>query len=273
MSISSVNSYKSQNFNRNNENKKGNNLRPKVVASSILATGAAFTAIAKKQGFSLKLADIKKTPIKDWALFRLFDKKHPDRKVIELEEKEIITLAGSSVLGGLAAGVAFDDKSQRKAKVKEAVNQFLGNVLVPVGCVSLVSRLYKKNKETILNLVPQIKENGKLAAKLSKKTVKNINSAFRAVPFSFATIGALSFGIVTGNKVSNFLNEKVFHKKVERKIKGSDFAPHVDDIGMAVSLMADRSIASSLIQRTVPAFLCVPGIEVGMHKEDVEKVK
>ncbi len=267
MFVNSINNNKFQSFNANKERDKVNNLRPKVVASSILATGAAFTAIAKKQGFSLKFSDIKKTPIKDWALFRLYDKKHPNRRIIELEEKEIITLAGSSVLGGLAAGVTFDDKSQRKAKVKEAVNQFLGNVLVPVGCVSLVSRLYKKNKEGILNLVPQIKENGTIAKKLSKNAIKNINSSLRAVPFSLATIGALGIGIVTGNRVSNFLNEKVFHKQVDRKIKGSDFAPHVDDIGMAVSLMADKSIASSLIQRTVPAFLCVPGIEVGIHRE------
>lgn len=257
--VNSINNFNIQSFKGNDKHRKDNNLRQKVVAMSVLATGAAFAAVAKKQGFSLKLSDIKKTPVKDWALFKLYNKKHPDSKVIELEEKEILSLAGASVAGGLAGGLLFDEKKHRKAKVKEAVNQMLGNVLVPVGCVSLVSRLYKKNKEAILKIVPQFKDTGKI--------YRNINKALKAVPFSIATIGALAAGIITGNRVSNFINEKIFDKKVERKIKGSDFAPHVDDIGMAVSLMADKSAASSIIQRTVPAFLCVPGIEVGMHKD------
>ena len=63
------------------------------------------------------------------------------------------------------------------------------------------------------------------------------------------------------------MNEKVFHKKVDREIKGTDFAPHVDDLGMAVSLMADKSKGASFITRTVPAFLCVPGYEVGTHRD------
>ena len=68
-------------------------------------------------------------------------------------------------------------------------------------------------------------------------------------------------------KFSNFLNEKVFNKKVDRGIKTTDFAPHVDDIGMAVTLMADKSKISTTITRTVPAFLCVPGYEIGTHRD------
>ena len=88
----------------------------------------------------------------------------------------------------------------------------------------------------------------------------------RAVPFSIATLGALSLGIFAGNKVSNFINEKIYRKKVDRGIKVTDFAPHIDDIGMAVSLMADKSKGASIIQRTIPAFLCIPGYETGIHR-------
>lgn len=249
MSVSAVN-------NTNNSTNSGK-LKKRVAATTVLATGAMLAHIAKKQGFSF--SSIKSTPVKDWAVFRLYDKKNPLKKTIELEEKEIIKLASASTAGGLIGGLLFDDKQYRKSKIREAVNQLLGNVLVPISCVGAVSRLYKKNKETILSLVPQIKESGKFSGMFNK--------ALKAIPFSLATITALGIGIFTGNKVSNLINEKVFKKETDRKIKGSDFAPHVDDIGVALTLMADKSKTTSLIQRTVPAFLCVPGYEVGIHRD------
>lgn len=263
MSINSVTSFKSNNsgyetkHDRSNNNDKG--LKAGVTLTSALGVATALSFIAKKQGFSLSPSVIKKTPVKDWAIFKLYNKKNHNAKEISLEEKEIITLASASVLGGLAGGAIFDDKKHLKSKLKESVNQLLGNVLVPVACVGGISRLYKANKNKILKLVPQIKESGKAS--------KNFNNAMKAIPFSAATIGALAVGIVVGNKVSNFINEKVFHKKVDRKIKGTDFAPHVDDLGMAISLMADKSPFASFIQRIVPLFLCVPGVEVGTHRE------
>ena len=261
MLINSISNYKIQSFQAksNNKSKKEDNLRPKVIATTVLATGAAFAAIAKKQGFSLNPAKILKTPIKDWALFKLYNKKRPDSKLVELEGPQIITLAASSVAGGLAGGLIFDDKKYAKSKLRESVNQMLGNVLVPICCVWGASEIYKKYKANILKAVPQVSEKGAVT--------KCFNKVLKALPGSAATIASLGVGILAGNRVSNFINEKVFHKKIERKIKTSDFAPHVDDLGMAVSLMAEKSAASSFIQRIVPAFLCVPGVEVGMHKD------
>ena len=244
----------------NNTDKRNDyKMKVGVAATTALATGCALAHIAKKQGFSLSPSVIKKTPVKDWAVFRLYDKNRPDRKLIELEEKEILELATASVAGGLAGGLLFDDKKYKKSKLRESVNQLLGNVAVPVACVGAVSRLYKKYKPQILAKVPQIKETGKFS--------KNFNKVLRGIPFSIATIVSLGGGIFAGNRVSNLLNEKVFHKKVDRKIKGTDFAPHVDDLGMAVSLMADKSKGASFITRIVPAFLCVPGYEVGTHRD------
>ena len=252
--VTSFNGYFS-----NNNNKREKYLKPGVILTSALGVGTAFAVIAKKQGFSLKLSAIKNTPVKDWAVFRLFDKKHPAKKIVELEEKEIISMASASVAGGLLGGAIFDDKKHFKSKLRESVNQILGNVLVPVACVGGASRLYKTNKEKLLSIMPQLKETGKFT--------KNMNKIFKVIPGSIATIVSLGIGIIAGNKVSNFLNEKLFHKKVERNIKGSDFAPHVDDLGMAVSLMADKSKGASFIQRIVPLFLCVPGVEVGTHRD------
>lgn len=235
-------------------------LKAGVLATTAVATGVALAHVAKRQGFSLSPSVIRKTPIKDWAVFRLYDKTKPNRKLVELEEKEILELASASVAGGLVGGLLFDDKKYRKSKLRETVNQLLGNVAVPIACVGAISRLYKKFKPSIMSVIPQIKETGKYT--------KGFNNALKALPFSFATIFALGAGIVAGNRVSNLLNEKVFHKKIDRKIKGTDFCPHVDDVGMAVSLMAEKSKGASFIQRVVPAFLCVPGYEVGTHRDE-----
>ena len=241
------------------DKKQDRKIKIGVAATTALAVGTAFAHVAHRQGFSLRPLDIKKTPIKDWAVFRLYDKKNPDKKDITLEGKEILELASASVVGGLVGGLIFDDKKYIKSKYRESVNQLLGNVSVPIACVWAISELYKKNKNFIMEHVPQVNEVG--------KTSKYFNKALRAIPFSVATLGALGTGIFAGNRVSNFLNEKVFHKKVDRGIKATDFAPHVDDIGMAVSLMADKSKTASFIQRTVPLFLCVPGYETGIHRD------
>lgn len=261
MQVTPVNSNLNQtntNYNKNKERK----IKAGVVATSALGVATALAHISKRQGFSLNPSRIAKTPIKDWAIFSLYSKNHPDRKLVHLEGAEVIELASASVAGGLIGGLVFDDKKHRKAKYKEAINQLLGNVLAPIGCVSLAGILYQKQEKNILNLVPQIKETGKAS--------RFFNAALKAVPGSIATIAALGTGIFVGNKVSNFINEKIYHKKVERNIKPSDFAPHVDDLGVAITLMAKESPFSSFIQRVVPAFLCVPGYEIGMHREEPE---
>ena len=254
-----------------------------VFLTTVLGVGTALALISKKQGFSLNPQKIFNTKVKDWALVRIFNKKHPEAKVLEFEEPEILTMAAGSVAGGLVGGALFDDKKYFKSKAREAVNQMLGNVIIPVAFVGGTSRIYDKYKETILSFVPQIKysKDNKILKSLSGRlkseniskldnglntAVKYTNKFLKVIPPSALTIVALGAGILTGNKVSNFINEKVFHKKVERKIHSTDFAPHVDDLSMAISLMADKSAVSSVISRTIPAFLCFPGIETGTHR-------
>ena len=77
-----------------------------AAISSLAGTGVALALIAKRQGFSLNPKVLKNTPVKDWAIFRIANKKDPDRKLLEIEEKEIFALAGGSVAGGLAGGLA-----------------------------------------------------------------------------------------------------------------------------------------------------------------------
>lgn len=264
MRINNISGNNQQSFTHlhlDNENKtsKEKKVHLASIAGSALGVGIAYAFHAKKQGFSLNPKRILRTPVKDWSLIKLFDKKNPDRKLIKLHEKEILTMAGSSVAGGFIGGSITDDKKNIKAKGREALNQILGNVLIPVGFVSGASKIYTKYKPQILSYVPQIKSNGKF--------IKHFNKALKYIPSSIMTLAALGAGIITGNKVSNFINEKLYHKEVDRKIKGTDFAPHVDDLSMAVSLMAKQSKFSSAIANTVPVFLCFPGIETGTAKE------
>lgn len=265
MQVNSINNNLNQTTKTNNDKKKDLKIKLGVAAMSALGVGTALAHVAKRQGFSLSPSAIKNTPVKDWAIFSLYNKNRPEKKILDLDDPlDIIEIATASVAGGLAGGAIFDDKKHLKSKLRESVNQLLGNVLVPIACVGTVSTLYKKNKAKILSFVPQIKSNGKVSA--------IFNKALKAIPFSIATLSSLGLGIFTGNRVSNVLNEKIFHKKVKREIKGTDFAPHVDDLGVALSLMAEKSPFVSFVQRTVPLFLCVPGIEAGTHRDE-ENVK
>ncbi len=231
-----------------------------VLLSSMAGVGVMSAVVAKKQGFSLNPKVIFSQSPKDWAMLKIFSKKQPNAKLMEIEAPQILMLASGSAAGGLVGGAVFDDKKHFKSKVRETVNQLLGNVLVPVVCVGGASMLYKKYQSQILSKVPQI-------ANATAKPAKVFNKFLKVIPSAAITAAALVAGIVGGNRLSNFINEKVYHKHVDRKIKKTDFAPHVDDLSMAITLMAKKSPLSTAITRTVPAFLCVPGYQIGTHRD------
>lgn len=223
----------------------------KILATAALGSAAAFGVICHKQGF--KISKLTQAPVKDWAIFKIKD------KTLSIEEKEVLGLAGGSVAGGLVGGALFDDKSNFKSKLQEALSQMLGNVAVPILCVGQASKFYKKHEEDILKHVPTIKGE-------NKGFVKYANRAIKAMPPVGLTAVALGTGIVAGNKVSNFINEKISGKKVDRHIKGTDFAPHVDDLCLAITLMAPGTPVGEVIAKTIPFFLTVPGYETGIAK-------
>lgn len=233
-----------------------------VLATTLLGAGTALAVISKKQGFSLNFSKIKNTKMKDWAIFKLPKDKNDTSKVLEFKEKEILSMAAASVSGGLLGGIAFDDKKHRRSKVKEAVNQMLGDVIVPLAFVAGPTRLYqsfedlyKENKNT---------KYGKL--KNAAKFVST-NKYLKVILPVVVSGSSLAAGIIAGNKVSNYINEKLHKEKVERKIKATDFAPHVDDVCLAVTLMAEKSPLSSFISKLVPFALLVPGLETGNAKK------
>lgn len=226
-----------------------------VLASAAAGMVPVLAVLAKMKGFSLNPVKILKTPVKDWAIFKY----SPKEKSIEFEEPQIIAVAAGSVAGGFIGGTIVDDKSNRKAKQREILSQILGNVLVPVGCVGFGSRQYEKYANRIEHAMPQINKTGSV--------VKFINKCLKHIPNIVATVSFLGIGIYLGNKVSNFINEKLYHQKVERDIKASDFAPHVDDLCLATSMMNKESEFGSKLARIIPLALLVPGYQTGIAQE------
>lgn len=243
-----------------NKNREEKALRRKIFCTTAIGVSTALALISKKQGFSLNFKKIFKEKPKNWAIFKI--KETPDgKKPLKLEEKEILGLAAGSIAGGLAGGALFDRKNI-KAKLRESVNQFLGDVAIPLTFVAIPSRIYNKHKDKVISKIPTFKNTK------GSKFVKGVNTLLKSFPAIVITLGSLATGIIVGNRVSNFINEKIYHKKVDRNIKATDFAPHVDDLCLASSLMADGSAFGNIVARFIPAALLIAGNEVGRAKEN-----
>ncbi|MBQ8459612.1 hypothetical protein IJ541_05875 [bacterium] len=243
-------------FGSSTENNMSVKQKAIVLASAAAGMTPVLAVMAKRKGFSLNPVKIFKTPIKDWALFKYA----PKGKVINLEKPgNIIAIASGSVLGGFIGGALVDSKANLKAKKREVLNQILGNVLVPVGCVWAGAEAYDKFIAKYEKNIPQFKSTGKV--------LKVVNACLKNLPRAIGTITFLSAGIFAGNRVSNLINEKLYHRKVNRGVRATDFAPHVDDLCMAVSMMNKETELGSKIGRIIPLALLVPGYETGIAQE------
>lgn len=235
-------------------------IKAKAALSSAIGTGVALSLICKRQGLPIAPKTLAKMPLKEWPIFKIANKNKPNEKLLDIEEREIIELASGSVLGGLLGGAIFD-KDNLKAKFRESLTQILGNVITPVAFVGGTSRLYKKHENQIKAAMPQFKKEG--------KAFEFINKFIKVSPAVGLTTAALGLGIMTGSKITNIINEKFFGQKKTRNIKATDFAPHVDDLCLAVTLMgAKDSPVASTITRTIPLFLSVPGYQVGKAQDN-----
>lgn len=235
-----------------------NKQKATVLATSALGMALPLAFWSKKAGFSLNPAKIFKMPVnpfKNWALFKY----KPVNKVLEYDDAaKIISIATGSVAGGFAGG-ALVDKENIKAKKREVLSQLLGDVIVPITCVWAGAKVFKHYENTLQKIMPKIAKETKFA--------KIFNAISKNIPNAVATLGSLGVGIIAGNKVSNEINERLYHKKVERGIKASDFAPHVDDLCMSISMVNSGSEFGTKLGRIIPLALLVPGYETGTARE------
>ncbi len=225
-----------------------------VAGTSALGLAIPLAFFSKRAGFSLNLVKILKTPIKDWAIFKY----KPLDKVVDYGAIPIVSMATGSVAGGFAGG-ALVDKDNIKAKKREVLSQLLGDVIVPITCVWAGAKVFKHYENTLQKLMPKINKDTKFA--------NIVNKISENIPNAFATLGSLAVGIIEGNRVSNEINEKLYKMKVERGIKATDFAPHVDDLCMSISMVNEGSTFGTLLGRVIPLALTVPGYETGTARE------
>lgn len=219
------------------------------IASGVCAAAGVFTAlsiIAKRHGIPF----LSKNKIPNLLKLKTWKENH-----IEFKPWEIIGLAGGSVAGGLVAGITMDPE-HKKAKIREALQQMVGNIMIPICCVTLGSNLYKKYENHLQ--LPTIKSNTKIA--------KAANKTLKALPPATATLGSLAIGILGGNWVANMMSKKALQAQEERKIKISDFAGHIDDICLATMLVAPKNNIGKVAAKIIPFALTVPGYETGIKQ-------
>lgn len=238
-------------------NKTPTSVKLGTAVTSALGVATAVAIIAKKQGFSLNPSKIASTKVKDWAIFKIPDEKKPNEKVMEFYWKEIMGIGIGSVPGGLLGGAIFDKKENFSSKCSEAVSQLLGDIAIPLSIVALPTILYKKFENLSKSTTTK-----QLKLKNVSKYITN-NKVLKILCPVLVSGTSLAVGIIAGNKASNKLNEHMHGVKQQRGIRATDFAPHLDDVCLAITLMAEKSPVGSIISKFVPVALSVAGFETG----------
>ena len=223
-----------------NEQKQVNN-RKKVVAASVagsalgIATSVAgLYAMAKKGNPALAL------------------------KNLAYQEKDVLLIGASSILGGLAGGlIADNDKENITPKLREASQQFVGNTLFPVSFIAMGNKLLEKTNFQL----PKFKSTSKFA---------NIaNVALGALPRMITTGVALASGTLVGNKLMNVINDKICGEKQKHTIEAEDMLMHSDDVCLATTfLFKDAPKIASVTNAILPATFLVAGAKSGMQQKE-----
>ncbi len=167
-------------------------------------------------------------------------------------EKDVLVIGAGSVLGGLLAGSVVD-KNNADNKLREASQQYIGNMVFPVCFLAMTEHLLEK-----IN-TPQFKANNNIA--------KMANMLLKGLPKSIAIILALVSGMEIGNKVMNKVNNKIFKKEVKHEIKKEDYLVHLDDICLASNfLLKDAKSIASVTSKILPFTFVVAGTKTGLKQ-------
>lgn len=156
-------------------------------------------------------------------------------KNLEMGIKEGVDLCVASTMGGLAAGILVDDKKHRKAKLKDSVNQLVGNTFVPFGFLALSNKITKP--------LPKIWQ-------------------------TIIGIGTLIATTFLGHNVANKINEKVFKEDSGYKCTFKDFAGDADDFVFAASTVMGSKWLYKLTATVCPVTYMTHGFLAGCRQQD-----
>lgn len=191
-------------------------------------------------------------------VYAIAKRKNPAASIMNLryEEPDILLVGAGSILGGLAGGV-FADKNQKnhKAKLREASQQFFGNILCPVGLLSVSSKLLEKSGFKL----PKINS--------SSKPVQILNVILGAAPKIAVTVASLVCGMEAGNAIMNKVNNKIFKEREKHEVKAEDYLLHADDLCLAANLLLkDTKSISNITSKILPFTFVIAGSKTGMKQ-------
>lgn len=196
-------------------------------------------------------------------IYSLAKRKNPAAKLknIHYEEPQIIAIGAGSVLGGLFGGLLADkNKENKKEKLREASQQFFGNILAPLGVLAASSKLLEKSGFAL----PKIPSDSKPA--------KMANAVLGVLPRFVVTVGSLVAGMEVGNLVMNKINNKLFKEDEKHEVNPVDYLMHTDDLCLTANmLLKDTKSVSKITSKVIPLTFIVAGSKTGMKEEnDIE---
>ena len=156
-------------------------------------------------------------------------------KHLEMGIKEGVDLCCASTVGGLGAGLLVDDKRHRKAKLKDSVNQIVGNTFIPFGCLAIANKFTK------------------------------------SLPVLWQTITAIGTLFITtflGHDIANKINKKVFKEDSNYNCGLKDFATDFDDLFFAASTVMKNKKLYQLTALLCPLTYMTHGYLAGTRQED-----
>lgn len=156
-------------------------------------------------------------------------------KNLEMGIREGVNLCVASTVGGLAAGILVDDKKHRKAKIKDSVNQLVGNTFVPFGFLALSNKITKPLPKLWQTLIG---------------------------------IGTLIATTFLGHNVANKINEKVFKEDSGYKCTFKDFAGDADDFVFAASTVMGSKWLYKITATVCPVTYMTHGFLAGCRQQD-----
>jgi hypothetical protein len=154
---------------------------------------------------------------------------------LEMGIREGIDLCIASTVGGLGAGVLADKPENKRAKLKDSVNQLVGNTFIPFGFLAVANKCTKKLPVLWQTLV---------------------------------AIGTLISTTFFGHQVANKINEKVFKENSGYKCTFKDFATDFDDVFFAASTVMNNKWLYRLTATLCPITYMTHGYLAGCRQED-----
>ncbi len=179
-------------------------------------------------------------------------------KNLTYDEKDVLMVGLGAVTGGLTGGILSDkNKENHKYKLREAAQQYIGSIFVPVSMLAVVNKILDKTNIKM----PQIPS--------SNGGFKVLNRIINMLPRVAATVITLVSGMEIGNKIVNKANNKIFKEEIKHDVKPEDYLVHADDLCLTASmLLKDVPSISSVTSKILPLTFIIAGSKVGMQQKE-----